>query len=119
MKHEFCFLLTSFSTYLLLTACQFGTGVAGKYVCRFDTTLDIWSYSIIMNFMSDGYVELKYETKDPKRQAMWNTPEEAPYTVKDGRITIKSQSGEQVFKIRGNELIGSGGGMVGRECPKN
>lgn len=119
MKHWFYFVLISFATQFVLTACQFGTGVSGKYVCRFDTKPDIWSYSIVMDFMSDGYVELKTETKDPKHQAMY-IPEEAPYTVKDGRVTIKSQRGEQVFKIKDNKLIGSGGTAIGMgECPRN
>jgi hypothetical protein len=117
MKHLISLVSTSFSVHLLLTACQPGNSISGKYVCHFDVKPDIWSYSIVMNFMPNGYVEIKYESKDPESTIAMPS-EKAPYTL-DGGVTIKSQSGDQIFKVEGNKLIGSGGkAPIGKECPK-
>jgi hypothetical protein len=106
-------------TQFLLSACQLGSGMSGKkYFCRIDVKPDIWSYSIVMDFVSNEYVEVKFEADNPKAQTGMAGPQEAPYSVRDGRVTIKSSTGEQIFKIQDDKLI-STAGIPGLECLKS
>jgi hypothetical protein len=63
--------------------------LTAKYVCRMNVKTD---YSSIMNFRSNEYVEIDYKFVDPQTQtnlAALGGPKEAPYTIKDKRITFQ------------------------------
>lgn len=109
--------LSTFSVHFLLTACLFGSGISGKYVFPIPQKPQEYSYSIVMNFMSDGFVEIKFIDMSPSIQGLFQD-QEVPYDVKDGRVTVKSQTGDQLFKIQGDTIIASGGSFPGVECPK-